>query len=552
MALLSAAGPTSLPSRGQRRKRVFTATVCAISAIVLSLCCYHTHIANQLSLHVPSAPLRLFSTRPSHPSAQSEEAAAAAAEMAGLAEPMMSPDHGPSPPFSSSSFTHPVLLSSLPASALPGRTGSGGSRRLVVVGDVHGQLDALDALLAAVGYSQRRDTLVFAGDLVNRGPDSAGVVARAMELGARGVRGNHEDRVLRAWARHVGAEADSAPDDDDDDDDEGGSRSSEAGAGTGEEEGDAPAGEAAAQESLREENKHEHREKKKKKKKHSKSKAADLATAASLTPAQRAWLADLPVILRLGAVAPRYGDEVVVAHAGLVPGVPLARQDPRAVMTMRTLVRSRSAAAAGGSSPPPLTPSDPGPDSSDATAYLRTLRPSDGRDGRPWAEVWSELQVELARRRRHHHHQHHQQEGSASPPAPAVEPARDADADADARVATVVYGHDARAGLRVRRYAFGLDSNCARGGALTALVFEAAEEGGRDGDDDDGGGGVTHRIVSVPCRGKDKGKKDDKGGEKDEKEKEKKKKKKKGGKGKGKAEDAEGEGEGEMWGDGAL
>ncbi|CAM9932719.1 unnamed protein product, partial [Phaeothamnion confervicola] len=41
------------------------------------------------------------------------------------------------------------------------------------------------------------DLLVFLGDLVAKGPDSVGVVRMARELGAVGVRGNHEFEVLR-------------------------------------------------------------------------------------------------------------------------------------------------------------------------------------------------------------------------------------------------------------------------------------------------------------------------------------------------------------------
>jgi hypothetical protein len=77
---------------------------------------------------------------------------------------------------------------------------------LDVVGDVHGELDALHALLAHLGYDAdgrhpdgRR--LVFVGDLCDRGPDSPGVVAlvrRLVESGrALATLGNHEINLLR-------------------------------------------------------------------------------------------------------------------------------------------------------------------------------------------------------------------------------------------------------------------------------------------------------------------------------------------------------------------
>lgn len=68
--------------------------------------------------------------------------------------------------------------------------------RTVVVGDVHGTREELDALLAKVAFSEG-DRLVLVGDLVARGPDPAGVVHTVRRLGGRVVRGNHEDRLLR-------------------------------------------------------------------------------------------------------------------------------------------------------------------------------------------------------------------------------------------------------------------------------------------------------------------------------------------------------------------
>ena len=47
--------------------------------------------------------------------------------------------------------------------------------RLIVIGDVHGCLDELHELLDRVEYSQGNDTLIFAGDLVDKGPFSAEV-----------------------------------------------------------------------------------------------------------------------------------------------------------------------------------------------------------------------------------------------------------------------------------------------------------------------------------------------------------------------------------------
>lgn len=73
--------------------------------------------------------------------------------------------------------------------------------RTIVVGDVHGCLRELEELLRRVEHREG-DALWFLGDLVNRGPDSAGVVRLARQLGARTVLGNHDQKHLR-YRRHL-------------------------------------------------------------------------------------------------------------------------------------------------------------------------------------------------------------------------------------------------------------------------------------------------------------------------------------------------------------
>ncbi len=84
--------------------------------------------------------------------------------------------------------------------------------RYDIVGDVHGCLDELLSLLERLGYRWNGQdltppqgrTLVFVGDLVDRGPKVAEVVTlvrRGVETGvALSVRGNHDDRLARALA----------------------------------------------------------------------------------------------------------------------------------------------------------------------------------------------------------------------------------------------------------------------------------------------------------------------------------------------------------------
>lgn len=90
--------------------------------------------------------------------------------------------------------------------AAPPRVPDG--RRVYAIGDIHGRLDLLDELLALIVEDATAPRsppahLVLLGDLIDRGPDSAGVVLRAMGLrapfaGVGVLRGNHEQAMLDA------------------------------------------------------------------------------------------------------------------------------------------------------------------------------------------------------------------------------------------------------------------------------------------------------------------------------------------------------------------
>lgn len=89
---------------------------------------------------------------------------------------------------------------------------------LCLVGDLHGRADLLDRLmrLHASHFPQAR--LVFLGDMIDRGPDSASVLARLRaeeEKGAICLAGNHEAMFLSfldqpenglSWLKHGGLE----------------------------------------------------------------------------------------------------------------------------------------------------------------------------------------------------------------------------------------------------------------------------------------------------------------------------------------------------------
>lgn len=267
----------------------------------------------------------------------------------------------------------------------PPASSSGAATRLIFVGDLHGMKEPFERLLAKVKFDRASgDRLVLVGDVVNKGTDNPGVVELAMELGAVAVRGNHDNAVLDAagmtrfkdgvWLFEPAAPA-------------------------------TPLDSADAQ----------------KPKPHSET---TNSTAAELSATQLQWLASLPLILRI-KTSPHHVSSlanIIVVHAGLVPGVPLDQQDPHAVMHLRSIVAQNGIFGA----------------SEDA-----------GDNG--WAADWERAQLDLEESQRR----------------------------------TVVFGHDARRGLQVRKYSIGLDTGCVYGKQLSALVLTIAESG------------IEHCIVQV-------------------------------------------------------
>ena len=67
-----------------------------------------------------------------------------------------------------------------------------------LIGDVQGCCDALDRLLAKIGFSPSRDRICVLGDLVNRGPKSLETLRRLRGFGAAAtcLLGNHDLNLL--------------------------------------------------------------------------------------------------------------------------------------------------------------------------------------------------------------------------------------------------------------------------------------------------------------------------------------------------------------------
>ena len=84
--------------------------------------------------------------------------------------------------------------------------------RVYAIGDIHGRLDCLDTLIARICADDAMrapatTTIVFLGDLIDRGPDSCGVVERAIALRATHrcvfLMGNHEEILIKTWEGDV-------------------------------------------------------------------------------------------------------------------------------------------------------------------------------------------------------------------------------------------------------------------------------------------------------------------------------------------------------------
>ena len=107
-----------------------------------------------------------------------------------------------------------------------GRAMGPAGHRAYAIGDIHGRLDLLDRMLEKIEADQAarkpaRTSIVFLGDLIDRGPQSAGVVERLRNYRPSFAKtvflmGNHEEVLLRIlagemdilpdWLRFGGAE----------------------------------------------------------------------------------------------------------------------------------------------------------------------------------------------------------------------------------------------------------------------------------------------------------------------------------------------------------
>jgi hypothetical protein len=74
-----------------------------------------------------------------------------------------------------------------------------------IIGDVHGCIDEIKELMQLLSPSTY-DQLIFIGDLIDRGPDSSGVVRQVVQwskqMNVKLILGNHEEKFLR-YVKHI-------------------------------------------------------------------------------------------------------------------------------------------------------------------------------------------------------------------------------------------------------------------------------------------------------------------------------------------------------------
>ncbi|KUR78909.1 metallophosphoesterase family protein [Novosphingobium sp. Fuku2-ISO-50] len=86
------------------------------------------------------------------------------------------------------------------------------NQRVYAIGDIHGRLDLFEMIIARIEQDDSArapadTTVILLGDLVDRGPDSAGVIAAARDWARRRkvrfLSGNHEEMFLASFADEV-------------------------------------------------------------------------------------------------------------------------------------------------------------------------------------------------------------------------------------------------------------------------------------------------------------------------------------------------------------
>ncbi len=137
-----------------------------------------------------------------------------------------------------------------------------GDRELLIVGDVHGCCNEVKEMMDTNNITKENTCVIFVGDLINKGPNSIGVIDYVMENDWYSVRGNHDEISMSEYFLKT-----------------------------------------KARESY--------------------------GWVTELQQGQVDWLSELPYAIHIPT------RQIIVAHAGLLPGLPLEKQEPDVFLHIR-------------------------------------------------------------------------------------------------------------------------------------------------------------------------------------------------------------------------
>lgn len=325
-------------------------------------------------------------------------------------------------------FSHYKFIQTLPHSHFPIHPDDG--KRIVAVGDLHAMNQSLSALLDKISYDPQSDTLIHLGDLVSKSKNvsSEPILAFMSTNRILGVRGNNDQKVIerRAWMNWI----ESLP----------GGREwledlwSDV---------DGDQFDASFKKS--------HKEWKEYVPSGWKLQGKHCKLAREMSQEHLDYLSSLPLVIHAPTA------HTFFVHAGLLPADPMrALDDPSQPLSHFPTTGNPEEDARRLQE---LALLNEVPQNQDPWVLMnmRSLSEDgkviDGKKGTPWSDIWSEVMGGCA--------------GSPSVIRPEQHPTT------SCFPSMVLYGHAAVRDLDVKRWSVGLDTGCAYGRRLTAVLLDA-------------------------------------------------------------------------------
>ncbi|KAJ1859085.1 hypothetical protein GGH12_000933 [Coemansia sp. RSA 1822] len=294
--------------------------------------------------------------------------------------------------------------------------------RLIFIGDIHGCSEEFGKLLETVNFKQGSDQVILVGDLVAKGPDSLGVVNKARSIKAWGVRGNHDDRVIR-WGQFLQGPAKGM---------------SESELKELEDAGELPYDDFELS-------------------------GGHYDIASTMPACDFSYFSQFSALITL----PEEYSEWVVAHGGMEPTKPIAEQDPEVVMTVRNIGPDgpSSEKDAGDAwfevwadAIGPLGNSGSSAASGKSSETAKETETGGGEDDTDDTDDTDTKEKKSNRKR--------QSSTSTNSTSASLD---------EIQFKKVIYGHDAGRALQIHEITKGLDSRCVYGGELTAFILPGEE-----------------------------------------------------------------------------